>query len=244
MAKPSKRPTREQRKRLNSTLADHKKEGRTLKPPFRTIENFRSVTWMKDTMPDMLWLCSIISTNGQMSGLLGCTRVLDIVDDIAGPYISHLDERDKPIFDGRLTTFERVPEPARTAILQELEAQGLHDLAVPEGFAHSIGLYPGAPGRWLIARWLERGMSINWEIAQRYLAPIFVDADHGQSQVATDAKFIVLRQYFKAGKIILPANVETGFELLPRYPDRLTEEELRKARPTIRASFLAFVGPD
>lgn len=157
MAKPSKRPTREQRKRLSSTLADHKKEGRTLKPPFRTIENFRSVTWMKDTMPDMLWLCSIISTNGQMPGLLACTRLLDIVDEIAEPYISHLEERDKPVFDGRLTTFEWVPEAARATILQELEAQGLYELVVPEGFVHSLGLYPKAPGRWLIVRWLERG---------------------------------------------------------------------------------------
>jgi hypothetical protein len=35
-------------------------------------------------------------------------------------------------------------------ILEELDARGIYEAVVPDGFAHALAAYSDAPGRWLI----------------------------------------------------------------------------------------------
>jgi hypothetical protein len=72
-------------------------------------------------------------------------------------------------------------------VIKKLERAGGYEVAVPEDFAHALGMYPGSPGSWLIEPWRQRGLTIDWEVAQRFLGGVISDGHHGQSDVATRA---------------------------------------------------------
>lgn len=239
MSKKSKRPSRANRERRNSPLESHIQDGRVFKAPFMAVGNFETVDWARDYWPDMIWICTVVHYSGQHDGLRLCARVLDVVDEVAASYVSSLEEREKPVFDGRLTGFEQVPEDLREAVIGELERTGIYKRAFPKEFARVLALYPSAPGRWLAEPWFRRdeSVSLDREVALGYLSPVRVESAFHQSQLATDAKFIVLRQFVKAGKLRLPDPLPAGFALLSRYPENLTDEEMRRARPTIRATW-------
>ena len=46
-----------------------------------------------------------------------------------------------------------MPEDKREAVLDALEKVDLYDVAVSDDFAHSLAMYPDAPGQWLLAPW-------------------------------------------------------------------------------------------
>jgi hypothetical protein len=205
-----------------------------------TVPNLQQVRWQKVILPDMLWLCSIISSNDEVLGMHACMQTLDVIDDVLAAHEIGSDDNDAVVIDGRLTTFEQVPVDIRGEIIDCLEANGLFEICVSERFSHALGMYPSAPGRWLIERRLRDGLSIDWEEAHRYLAPIIAESSHGQDRVPTRAKFIALTRQVKAGKILLPTSMESTADLLSRYPNQLSEDDLKKADSTIRAMFTAF----
>jgi hypothetical protein len=241
MSKKSKRLTRAARTRPNSPLSAHQHQGKVLKSPFNALP-VTPVSWDKDFWPDFVWPCFLISMYGQLSGLNVCCQVLDTLEAIAAPHLATIPEDERPLFDGRLTSFELVPEAARQQFLEDLEQKVIYKQAVPEEFVHFLGLYQSAPGRWLLEPWLRRDISIDWEQGQLEGGRVRLESVHGQSQVATDAKALAIRAYFKAGKIHLPSTGAEDFDLLPNYPDRLSDEELRIARPLIRATFGGIIG--
>lgn len=224
---------------MNSSLEDHKRTGNVLKPPFQTLGDLRTVSWERDYWPDMMWVCALLFHQGQVRGLHICADVLDIIDEIVEPQFSNLEERDRPIIDGRLTSFDFVPQDVRSSVVGALISAGVYEIGFPEEFAHVLGLYPAAPGRWLLDPWLEgdNRIAVNWERAFNYLAPLRIESAFHQSQLATDAKFIVLRQFVKGQKLFVANSASEGFALLPRYPNGLSENELQRARPTIRATW-------
>jgi hypothetical protein len=137
---------------------------------------------------------------------------------------------------GRLTQFEAFPTAVRGLVIKALEDQKIFDRAFPEGFAHALGMYADAPGGWLIEPWRRRGLSIDPDAAQRYLARTIAESDSGQRLVPTQAKFVYLCGLAKAGLLRFPASSDIP-DLFSRYPAHLTEEERAITEPTIRATF-------
>lgn len=206
-----------------------------------TVPNLKATPWMRDTLPNMLWICSVIATNDELRGMHLAMNTLDVVDEALAELIQDEPVAKRPVIDGQLTSLELVSEDARSTILERLQSLGLYDLVVPEKFANALGMYPNAPGRWLIMPWISNGLSIDWEAAQRYLTKVIETSAHGQDRVPTRAKFIVLARYAKAGRIVLAhEGAEDTIDLLARYPGELSADEMRRADPTIRAMFLAF----
>lgn len=242
MGKQSKRLGRRDRKRYNSPLSAHKQQGRILKPPFKALPNMREIPWPKQMLPDMLWLCSVLAANDEMVAIPAIARTLDVID---GAIASNCGDRDKdklPVMDGRLTALERVPEKARDRVVSDLEDRGLYELAVPERFGHSLGMYPTAPGRWLLRPRLDRGLAVDWEVARGFLSQILVESLDGRGRIATRAKAIVVGRHLKAGKITVSRDANLPFDLLSKYPFGLNEDELKEGDAISRAMFMGLVG--
>lgn len=234
MSKASKR--KKKGGRYTSPLSAHQRQGQRVVPPILTVPNLSLSSWMKDALPDFLWLCAHI-TGDPLGGMYVVTKALDIIDDVLKDHGS-----DTPSY-GRLTQFETFPVAVRARVLDALDEQDFFDRAFPEDFAHALGMYPDAPGGWLLEPWRRRGLSIDSDVAQRYLAPIIAESFHGQHLVPTRAKFVYTRGVVKAGRLHIPPESDIP-DLFARYPEHLTEEERAKTEPTIRATFGAMLDLD
>lgn len=227
-------------KRQNTRLVQHRQQGKVLKPPLRTLP-LQRVQWLRDVFPDMLWLCSLISIDN-LRGLLIASRIIDIIDGVLDAVAPCGDTRrpENLIVDGSLLSLEGVPSETRLAVLDALQEQEIYEYGFPREFAHALGMYPSAPGSWLIRPWQDRGLSIDWEIAQRFLDRVINDCRSGQDLVPTRAKFLWLRGLVKAGRVSIPLKSDIP-DLFSRYPTQITEEERRYTEPTIRAIFGSIV---
>lgn len=234
MSKPKKRKKRPSGRKGASPISSHARQGKKLTPPLAGLPNMKAVSWLPDVFPDMLWLCSLVSEDPD-DGMRAATAALNLISEAVSEA-----EGSELVVDGTLTSLESVAEPARALAVQRLQAEGGYEVAVPEGFAHGLGMYEGAPGSWLIRPWRDRGLSVDPEAAQRYLAPVITDAAHGQSEIATRAKFLVVARWANAGKLHVPP--DSTFKLFPRYPDGLDDDERRLVEASTRALFGVLFG--
>lgn len=234
MGKSNKR--KKQGSRYTSPLNAHQRKGTRVIPPILTVPNLSFSSWIKDGLPDFLWLCAHIAEN-PLQGMYVLVKALDVIDEALKE-----NGTERPSC-GRLTQFEAFPFDVREPVLDRLESEGIYDQAFPEELAHALGMYGDAPGSWLIEPWRRRGISVDPAVAQRYLAPIIAESFHGQHLVPTRAKFVYLRGVVKAGRLHFPAESDIP-DLFSRYPEHLNEEERSKAEPSIRATFGAMADLD
>ena len=209
--------------------------GKRLVTPLNQLQSLRSVPWLRDLFPDMLWLCFHLAAD-DTGGMGLVARVLDVIDEA----IAQVDLGPEYINDGRLTNFERIPENVRPRVLASLHSRGVYGDGFPEDWAAAYCAYPDAPGLWLIQPRLDR-LRLDPDVSQRALSPVALVCWHGQDLVPTRAKAMVFRGRLKAGKVAFPPEMAAQLEPLTRYPANITEEERRSLEPFIRATFLAFV---
>lgn len=244
MSKRRKQARRSQNaKRNTSTLAQHRRQRKQLSPPLMSAagDKLRAVPWIPDSLPDMLWLCAQMSLDSTHKGLLLCSKALDLMQEVIDEAIQEDDgdlDPKRPIATGTLTSFEGIPEELRPTILSKLQAQGGYEWTVPEDFANALAMYPSAPGSWLLEPWRMASNRIDPEGAQRFLAKVINDSRHGQDPVPTRAKAIVFRQFVTSGKLRFVGDVGKDVrEALPRWPDKVTEQERLRIESFIRASW-------
>lgn len=195
------------------------------------------VPWATTDLPDLLWLCSMLQS-GDYNDMLRVGSILDAIDRALE------DAEDLPknfVQAGQLTQLESLSESSRERILRGLESSGLYESAVPEEFAISLGMYPDAPGRWIIRPRLERGLSIDPVVARRYLGAVLSVSLDGRAAVPTMAKAMVMRQHIKAGKIRFVEGLPV-LDAIPRYPFDVTKDEREHVESFIRAFFSGFSG--
>src|SRR5437867_4017407 len=155
-----------------STLKQHRQQGKTLKPPLRTLERLRSIPWLRETFPDMLWLCAVVVTaTNAKDGMLLATRFLDELDNV-------WKEGSVAMIDGRLTAFDRIPEELRLPFIERSIDAGLYKSAITEDFANLLLLYPNAPGLWLVEPWRKRIPNPNHEQADAFLGRVLPPVSH------------------------------------------------------------------
>jgi hypothetical protein len=228
--------------RKNSTISQHRRTGKILKPPFRTLPRSQSIPWLRDTFPDMIWLCSLISHNGD-DGMVLAGDFLDRISSVIDAAVAdgRIELPDDFLLTGGLTSFESIPGAVRTEIIYALRSDGLYDKGLPWVLARGLGKYSDLPGAWLLDGWRGRALIITPDEPERYLAKVVLDSSYGQSAAATRAKTMYIRARLQARKIVLsPEAFDDWKDLLPRYPFNITEEERRHLEPSLRATFLAF----
>lgn len=226
---------KKKRTRERSGLAQHKRAKTTLTPPLLTVPQLMLVQWLPTQFPDMLWACFHTAANGR-NGLHLATRAIERMQAVA------TGGEARPAIDGRLTVFEKLGEDERQSVLTDLLDGGVYEEVVPEPFAHLLGMYPGAPGSWLLQAWIDRGLSIDPEEAQSVLNDVIVDCSTGYTDASTWAKAVVFGGLVMAGKLRFNEDMEV-VRLLSRYP-MLTEDENAQVESFIRASFGAIANID
>ena len=221
--------------RRNTPLSKHRQQGKVLNSPLGGLPNMRAVPWLRDQFPDYLWVCWHLADKidrGRSTVVATMNVVNEVLDEVLGDSAA-----DRTVFDGSLTSWESLPPQTREAVLDALTDRGVHDLVIPETFAQALGMYPGAPGSWLTARWRARdGFRVDPEVAERALAPVIVASMSGRDTVGTQTKMLNFRALLIAEKIKFSFEIET-VHLLARWPDELTDEERARVESFVRASF-------
>jgi hypothetical protein len=201
-------------------------------PPLLDIPdiNISTTAWATDVLPDFIWPCYHFVQDLDR----GFDAVISALDAIAEAAASV--GFDEPL-TGQLSGLEAMPEEARTIALELLVERDIYDQAFSEAFAHSLGVYPDAPGSWLLEPWRDRGLTPDVAKAEAELGRVIAESFHGQMPVPTRAKAIYLRGLMKAGRMKL-TDLDV-VNLLPRYPNKLADKERLEVETFIRASFIA-----
>lgn len=216
--------------RSNSSLKQHKRSGKVLRPPLKALPQLRLLPWLQTELPDMLWLCMLVIKHGS-EGIRIATEFVKCINAVCETNDFKSDE----VFTGELTAFEQVPESMRGEVIQSLISNNLYFEGFPWVFTRILSKYEAAPGSWLSAGWRGHEEIISANEPIELLKQIVTECGHGQSESATKAKFAYLCNRNNAGKIHIPVELSKEFA---RYPDQLSEEELKKVRPSIRATYL------
>lgn len=111
------------------------------------------------------------------------------------------------VFTGRLTEFEDFAPIEREAVLGALLDTGIYEDLVPESVFHILGMYPGAPGSWLLQPWHDRGVSVNPEEAERALGRLLLAAGPNRGTLATRTKILACNRWGDAGQMHVPADM-------------------------------------
>lgn len=222
-----------QRRSGNSRLGDHKQQGKRLTAPINAIAQPALLPWLRDVFPSLIWPSAVLHEHGLDKGLIVAARVLDILADFVP---------DSVVLDGSLQSFESVPEGKRAEALQSLRRAGsLYEEGFPWLLVRALDRYEGMPGAWVFGGWAGARPVVAEEAPGEFLADVVRAAWHGRTDVATRAKVLAMRGQIYAGRVQLAPGL--GFvELLPRYPNRLDDDERARVESSIRAMFNALWG--
>ena len=229
------------RKRRSSTIADHNRKGSELLSPFGGLPKLKSVSWFKEMMPDFLWICFHLNREmGMELAFIG--KVLDTVSEVLDEVLGTTPES-RPTLDGSLSSWELIPDSARPHVLDRLGAEGAYKFAFPEDFAHVLGMYPGAPGRWVLGPWIDDAdFSIDPTSAERNLGSLLIASAAPAGPIATRAKALGIRGRVMGGKFT--HNGDETMQMVPDWPDNLSEHDCKKVESSLRAMFMALTALD
>lgn len=104
---------------------------------------FVFVNWARDSLPDYLWVAAQL--HGGKERVLTTAVQLDLASTSIAEHVTQMPS--EWVLDGTLSSFEQLPEPARSALLGRLDATGTYEDFVPEELAHTLALYEVHPGR-------------------------------------------------------------------------------------------------
>jgi hypothetical protein len=241
MSKNSKRKRKAaHKKRYNSSLKHHKKQGRTLSPPFMTIPNLKLTYWLKDDLPDMLWLTFLCSKYGDR-GMVMARKVFDIVEQLLKELYGDLEKVPKDIWVlGRLSSFDGIPEELRPKLVQRLKLLGIYDTVFPKQLSVALSRYDSSPAKWLWGYPVPPKGHSQSELneAETLLRKTVSDAWSGGNEVSTWAKMAVTSAMFSSGRVKITAAIADELaDLLPKYPNGLTEDQRKSAESRMRAMY-------
>jgi hypothetical protein len=204
-------------------------------PVQMTLREFRKVA-----LPDFLWLLTMLHARSLLAGPGATGRALDLAQEamkrahargaVAGDQA--------PVFHGLLTDWERLPDQERAEVLEELNRLRIFDDVVPEAFAHALTAYPDAPGRWLVEPRLQAGLVPSIREAEKLLWELVRLGGSSHQPLATHAIYLWIIALVKMRR--LSHGGEPVFvDIMPRYPNNVTDAERGIAESTLRAMFLA-----
>jgi hypothetical protein len=203
------------RQPIFTPLSSQKKEGSKLKGPLSALTpNFQAVDWLRDLLPEHLWLASLVDKFGLGRAAELYNAFMDAVD----AHWSH-----DFVALGLISDFGFVPSAERAPFL------GKNCEMVDECFHGPIGrvmsLYPDGPAAWLVRRdVLASEESVDPFVELAYLRKLVIMLAPGKDRVAGRIRAIPLNRLFKHNKLFLAKGLSV-VDLLAKYPSGLTEEE-------------------
>jgi hypothetical protein len=167
--------------------------------------------WRKKRVPDMLWLSTMVDVHA--GDWQAAHRALDALD----PFVPGGEDL---WLDGRLTTFNLVPQAARAAARRAL-VEAAPESLVPE-LGQALSFFPDCPAAWLFEDW---AFEVDHDPAGglAYLRARMAELEYSRSRHSVQVRMVALGRSFYHGKIFLPANLDV-VPLLGRYPNLEPEE--------------------
>lgn len=222
----TKKKSKQQRKsgRSASSLADHRRTGKTLTPPFMRYRRVTLSAWSDDRLPEMLWACLLLAT-------LPRRQVIGIMQRIATTTLEWTRQTaNKPEGLGIThSALAELPQELRTKVMAII----CQDLPARRALAPLL-LFPELPGYSIWEESLDRlDVEPDWPPLMQAVARTL----YHQSQEATDARWMKVFFSLAAGQLHLPS--EDSVREIVEYPDYGDQHAVR---PTIRAGEGAMTG--
>jgi hypothetical protein len=217
-----KRPQGDPRKRPAPVLADHRGPKRRMLPPLMQGDlpwTFRS--WHRETLPDFLWIALMM---GRRSAWSQVRRPLDLLDRFV--------PAGARIVDGRLSSFQVVPEDRRREAAQTLRDE--MPFALPDLFGQALLLFPSCPARWLYEAWLTADADKRDDAVALVRSLVAENADKA-GVASTRLRFAAFARLVKHGRITHTG--EFPMNLFPDYPHNLSPSEQAIVESTMRAMY-------
>lgn len=204
-------------------------------PVQMTLREFRKVA-----LPDFLWLLTMLHARPLLAGPGATGRALDLAQ--AAMKRAHargaVAGDQAPVFHGLLTDWERLPNQEQAEVLERFHRLGLYDDVVPESLAHALAFYPDAPGRWLVEPRLQAGLVPSMVEAEKLLWELVRLGGSSHQPLATHAIYLWTIALVKMDRL-RHGGEPVFMDILPRYPNHVTDAERGIAESTLRAMFLA-----
>lgn len=201
-----------------------------------------SVPWLRDVFPSLIWPCAVLTSSGLAQG----SELIGEVLERLNPFVNAPEQVEGqssvgPVLDGTLQAFDLIPEQRRAHAMAALKSDDLYEEAFPWLLVRALSKYTDVPGAWLLDGWAGNEQIVAADAPETFLATVVTDAWHGQSEVATRAKMLYIREYMRAGKLHFSDQI-SYVRLLPKYPNGLTENERGIVDSSMRATFGAMWG--
>lgn len=216
-------------RRRSSSLREHKRHKKVLQPPLRALSGIAHVYYLRDFLPDLLWLAAMLTEYGAPGAAY---EPLDVIQDVApAEEVQEGEQKKLLLVDGRISAFDFVREDLREAVRESLRSKT--PWALPDEFGHALALYPESPASWLYDDW-RRDNSADPDIGLRYMAGLVTEYADRESVPASELRMLPIARLAKAGKFHIPRSLA---EEWAAYPDGLDDEGRQKTLGFIRATY-------
>lgn len=218
-------------KHKGSGLGAHARRRKKLIPPLNQLPTPPTpIDWLRDTFPEMLWLCSMVVSHpwGEARDVV-VESMQRLLEYRPGP---------GPVLTGTLSSFETIPAESRPDAIAALRGDGLYKRAFSPEFAQALGMYPSAPGRWVVEPQFKEGLRIDPQTAEGHLSDLIAACVDGRNDESTWSKAVYIARFMVEGKISIPHDMP-GIELFTAARSTLDASEVLLLQSMIRSMFLA-----
>lgn len=178
----------------------------------------------------MLWLSALLEAHA------GVWRVFDRALE---PLEGHM-PADAPVLDGRLTTFEALPEQHRDDARAHLS--NVWPSALPDGLGHALRILPDAPGAWIFDGRID-SENADRDKGVAFLRRHIVLLNDTRGEGASHARMAALGAHLRQGKLFFSESVGSA-KLLGRYPSGLDADEREQVRSFARMTYSMLIDAD
>jgi hypothetical protein len=188
-----------------SKLADHKRIGKQLIPPFQHMGiSTEQIFWWRDILPEFLWIESLVQTYGNHHAWALFGDFLNVADRF-NPDVNEL-------LNGTVSAFRLVPAERRKAFLEELAP--VVKAAVVEPFWPFLKLYPECP-----MSWLAPGLTATTEVAIPAVRDAVLRLMPGKDDHAGFCRSFPLHRMFAHKRVFIVDTLVELAEAIERYPE-------------------------
>jgi len=186
-----------------AAIEDHKRVGKELIPPFQQIgPGTEQIYWLRDFLPEFLWLDALIEQYGELRAVRGFNRFLDAADR----YNSH----PKAVLDGTVSAFRFIATERREEFVKGLADE--IEFAVTRPFKHVLSNYPQCPMAWMTTKVSPDQQSI--AAVREAVIRLF----EGKQSHASMCRALPLNRLFAHGKVYISSELTDTIEAIKQYP--------------------------
>jgi len=187
-----------------SALEHHVQNRKELLPPFNRLSPApEQIFWLRDLLPEFLWIDALVQEYGRPQGNKVLNEFLTEADRF-NPDI-------REILDGTVSAFRLIPEDQRSVFVKALSSS--IERAVTRPFRYILGLYPECPMNWIAEAKLDDiGRTIT-EV-RNAVARLFP----GKDDYAGFCRALPLNRFFAHDKIKIVNTLKDTIEAIKTYP--------------------------